>query len=1092
MKRLLVAAAAFAAFEVSATTFVLDVAEDRETTAAENEAIAALTADDTLQKTGAGLVRYTERFVFAGTLQLDEGVFAISNAANTDIAATLKGTGAFRQEAGELRLTKDQSKTFDGDFEVYGGTNSVLEVPSTVTVFGSTKGMLVVNGGLLRLYSRERQNAMNFGVKPVHLCGAGPDGTGVYKSDQYSNTMFYNLVLDGDTTVGGWLGPSGWAQPYLNFGKAGSLNYSLDMQGHTLTVTNIAHFTFNQNAVIANCGRIVQYGGALNAYAGADLGTSGTYTFKSDKATFNAYHAAPVNRPIEIDMAASDRYLNVLPIYDNQEDIVLNGDVTFSASNLGYLYLSSRKTNSTHVVNGWISGPGKVSAYFTAPCGTVRLMNPTNAFTGGVTVSTDNSGKLFLAHPGSASDYSKVTVKHSVLAVDGTNWESSNVVALARQVTVNAALRSGGNLIAVNTDGCEGDTATLTLGEDDVTATMARIGHDGPGTLVIDGNFSNPLQLGFAGGVTRLMGEKITLGSGRWMQTEEPYAGFPEPWAMPSKVVIDGAKDVHLVSGKTSADGTLGIGYYNATHAPGCTKPMRVEIRNSTVHDDYYYRSSTDHAATYNTAPVYLGYSAPATLTVGEGADVTTAMVVGYRDSNAGKSGAGAVYQDGGKMALAYNNAWTARWWIGYTAYGYYELTGGVCVEPSMGGSSQLCGAANTAGIFTQTGGAFTNSNFQVGASVNGYGEMNFRGGVAKTVLNLIRGDSGIRDCTAVLNIDGGEVEGSLATCNGASNNVSIINFLGGRYSVGTICKTSAAAAWRRPEWSSAYVNFNGGTLRATSDIFHTNDLRRVDRVTVFAGGAVIEVPANATRKVQAPLEAPAGKGVASIPLPAAVSSGIFVGPPGVKIVGAGCGATAVTVFDRATGRVTGVRVLTPGCGYDAGAKAQFLYNDILAEVDCALTGETPASGGLVKTGKGTLKLDVPNTFTGPVVVEEGTLDLACADALTAESLGQVVYRGGVMTATSGVALPPVELALTVGETVSYADAVTFPEGSVVTVANLAAVVEEESPYVLATFAKGFTGSLDVATSAPDGWKIRVTPKAVKLSRYKGTMLFIR
>ena len=1083
-------AAASGAF---ATTCTLDVATDREATAEEIAAIEALTADDTLQKTGDGLLRYTAPFNFAGTLQLDAGTFAISNAANTDIAATLTGTGTFRQEAGSMTLTKDQDG-FSGDFEIFGGTNSVDSTPnSRIKRFGNELGKLVVNGGLLRMWSTPGPNKQYFAKKPVHLCGAGPDGTGVFKSDGFYNNLFNRLVLDGDTMIGAEKKNGAFDSTYVSCSGISSIPYAFDMQGHALTITNLAFFVFNGGADIGSPGPIIIRAGThLSYYAETSLGTAEDppieFIVPSGNCYIDAYRSDPQSRPFEIDLVGSSQYVRLSPIYADT-NVVLNSTITFKSTNKGTLRLSADKdiSNIVYRLNGKISGPGNIDISTREQDSVYEFNYPFNDFTGALKQTKQLGQRILFAYPGSLPDYSKLESSLGLVVVDGRNWTGPDVARLADQATIGATAMSAANMIAVDTSKCDGQTATITLGDADVTDGMARIGHVGEGMLQINCNAANPIPLGFAGGMLKLSGQKVVIDANAVIpQTSEPYLSLPVTRVKSSKLIIDGAADVTLL-GSSTPGSSIKLGYaYTSTkgtvYAPATDAPAEMEIRNSTVHDDYT-------GTALKRPSLSIGDTAPGILTVGKGATIRAPIMIGDKAP-------GAIYQTSGSVTLSYYS-WEGRGWLAYNvgSYGYYDFADGT-VKDGDAGSAQACSGQNTSAVFTQRDGTSTWYLFNISSGVGTYGVYNLLGGRASGTLGLGRADSGNRDQWAVLNIDGGELTGKPSLGGGSSNITAIVNLKSGRLVASQLSKETArlsdGVAWRRPEWNHAYLNFNGGTLCAADNnnpIVYTNDLRGVDHVTVYEGGATIEIPTSRSVKMQSPLEAPTGRGIASVPWTGAITTQRLVGPPVINILGDGFGATAIADFDTTTRAVTGIRIMSPGRDY-TWAKAEFRYGTTFQTNDCTLTTGAPTSGGLVKTGAGTLTLDCPNTFGGDITVEEGTLHLACADALPS-GVG-INYKGGVVTAASGITLPAVNLALTVGETVAYSSAVAFPAGSTVTIDNLAAVDEAESPYVLATFDAGYTGELTVLTETPANWRIRVLPRSIRLLKPKGCCLLVK
>lgn len=210
--------------------------------------------------------------------------------------------------------------------------------------------------------------------------------------------------------------------------------------------------------------------------------------------------------------------------------------------------------------------------------------------------------------------------------------------------------------------------------------------------------------------------------------------------------------------------------------------------------------------------------------------------------------------------------------------------------------------------------------------------------------------------------------------------NEQIVNLNAGKLTANYV---NAYKTWNNSS-QKRIVNFNGGTFNylGGNSPFGTpgSDWEwPVDRVTVYGGGATIEtMSASAVAKV--PFDAPTGKGVSRVlwtPV-----SGLA---PGAQIVvvrdasGAGSGASVLAqVSDE--GMLTNMVVMSAGCDYTTGQTTASLRRKSgsafqnIATFDCELCDQV--SGGLTKTGSGTLGLEAVNTYTGPTVVKSGALRL--------------------------------------------------------------------------------------------------------------------
>lgn len=358
---------------------------------------------------------------------------------------------------------------------------------------------------------------------------------------------------------------------------------------------------------------------------------------------------------------------------------------------------------------------------------------------------------------------------------------------------------------------------------------------------------------------------------------------------------------------------------------------------------------------------------------------------------------------------------------------------------------------------------------------------------------------------TAVLNLNGGVLE---ATC---------------------VCKAFAGQSGNPSEadgsWagSKGYVNFNGGTLRlrdvAQERVFASDQNPRcaLDRITVFAGGAILDTNGR-DRTLGTPLQAPEGNGVVALDTTGILGRD-WIAPPYIEIENeegsAGFGATVYADFDSAARRVTGVRVVSPGCRYTK-ARAVVRYGIHACFTNAVTLGASP-SGGLTKTGAGTLTLACANTFAGAVAVEGGTLKVAADGALPAKAPVSVApgatldLNGRALAATAlgttggavvnGTLTLPSALAVDLAEAkrgncpTFAGGAFAFPEGATLTLAHADVRDARDRFYTLfkVTGAGTLTGTPTlVAADDLAPWTLVNTGRELRLAFPAGSVLILR
>jgi autotransporter-associated beta strand protein len=376
-----------------------------------------------------------------------------------------------------------------------------------------------------------------------------------------------------------------------------------------------------------------------------------------------------------------------------------------------------------------------------------------------------------------------------------------------------------------------------------------------------------------------------------------------------------------------------------------------------------------------NQPAVIIGNAGRGLLKVSDNAKVTGKVIVG----NAAAA-AGAVWQTGGFVHNTGGQNADGR--IGMAGYGYYRLDGGSYWN---NGYSQIAREFAANGILEQNGGSFvfTNAyNGNYGISRGGTGVVHLAGGTFYSHAAVYVGDpsdNGQSRGDATLTVTGDAdvwVNGSVDLAR-RTDMVAALNLAGGVLNAKSILRLDTAG-------STALVNWNGGTFRFwnpdSAQMF--NSTVYPDN-TVYAGGAVIDLPTNTQSiSINTPLRKPQGLGIAAIPV--ATPGAGYIGAPLVKISGGdGSGASAFAHFDPASGTVTSIEIVSPGSGYTYMPTVTLFGGSPVT----AATLDTPvmafnASGGLTKRGPGSLTLAAPNTFEGPLVIEDGALRLASAAAL--------------------------------------------------------------------------------------------------------------
>ena len=348
---------------------------------------------------------------------------------------------------------------------------------------------------------------------------------------------------------------------------------------------------------------------------------------------------------------------------------------------------------------------------------------------------------------------------------------------------------------------------------------------------------------------------------------------------------------------------------------------------------------------------------------------------------------------DGGDY---YNNDTSWQYgMVGHQIGGYVQMLGG---KWRSNGWTCFGHGKYGYGTFEMLGGTFTLPSGAVGIGSYGGSAHMYIGGTSTT--DIYRIDTGFcvwggasdTNAYGVVTIDDeAYAKVSITWLGAASDTTSILNLNGGQFVTQPTIFTGAAITNVQQMQSNqssvalsnqnSYVNFNGGTIQFNYAPGTMNGYRIGRKVTIYKGGANINMTTAANNAGSGTfaidLKAPTGKGVGSIPVPAA-AAWEFTGSPLIKIEGDGWGASAFAQFDAERGLITNIVVTSPGCDY-TWAKAT-LYrggptNDTEIVLDDYLV-DNDTSGGVHWFGNGTYNIsgsgEQRSTYCGPTKVSTG------------------------------------------------------------------------------------------------------------------------
>ncbi|MDO5320731.1 MAG: hypothetical protein Q4G65_19070, partial [bacterium] len=334
-------------------------------------------------------------------------------------------------------------------------------------------------------------------------------------------------------------------------------------------------------------------------------------------------------------------------------------------------------------------------------------------------------------------------------------------------------------------------------------------------------------------------------------------------------------------------------------------------------------------------------------------------------------------------------------------------------------------------------------------------------------------------------------------------------------------------------------IYFDGGVMKPTYgwgfsglDVLAANIGSRIPQhFTIGPNGLVIDTSEcySSAERVGRDLsqmvlrfDAPTGKGLASITMPAIPSDAVYMGPVPLFIEGAGHGAVAYADYDFDTKTFTPV-ILAPGCDYDETTKVYFPAANSLdgasGRLECTYTlADNATTGGLTKRGDMRLALYRPNTYGGPTVVEEGLMTLEAQNLLPSTTrltvnkgatlqlvgetvaglAGQGTVKGGPLTCTGDLTLNAADT-FAEGATPLTFEAgrkLLFGEDSRIVIAdpeNLDAHKDAGSRVVVRV-PGGIEGNptFVLPEGVSSAWHVRQSGTEIKLSHILGTQILVR
>ena len=883
------------------------------------------------------------------TFDVESGEETYSTALGSTIAGIVK-TGA-----GKIILTAAATGFTGKPVAINGG---MLEIQHK-DALGSGNTVTVENGAQYRMVYNATQNDCGGQNNDIVLKGGdGPDhkgalyGTGL-SANTASDYFWGNVTLEADAAIG--------------CGNARGFGKNLDLGGHTLSLVSgairLAGTSSQANSLLTvkNPGKIRLVSGQV-CLQGIPV-FEGSGIFEAAGGGIQMWNLAnPVlwqlkveDANLTIQMGSSLINKKVDPLCDIWSgDVVVGASRTFSLSGSG-----ASKADHYLTIAGNISGEGAVSIGSYAE---YRLAG-TNTYSGGTTIGA-NSLRIYA--DGNVSTNGPVRLSGGVLEVHLENAKitSDYVSGLAAAMAVSQ-YSSGNGTLRFITDAVQ--DVTLTSDFSPMHPSIA-IYHAGTGSLTLSGEMiSDPSS---SGAMLRNTAGTMTF-DGDWSRRLWSFNCFGG-----TMEVAGGSLWREYNGGSTRL--VFNIGSSNDVSS------ARMRVLDGGTLCFPGNGGDSSEAVTVDD----LG-AKPAILEIHDGATVTAKVQVAYAEK-----ARGAVYQYGGDMFHmtrpgndgAIGNFGQAYWWM-------------------EGGTFKAENANPYLGLATRTG---SESQFEVqGGTVSITGDNSlqicrggasnaefYMGGGTATINQILLGgelrwaadkgaDPGGQAVLTLTGTNNPSLTSTTVRLNDRTNQfTSVVNLNAGLLAVKNFYDYTRTSETRRD--CKSFVNFNGGAVKFTGvkDVFAAG---LPTRITVFGGGATIELTQGGDHVPSFSLLAPQGRGIRSITVPDGATTEGYAMPPVVYITGGGGeGATAHVRFNPRTGRIDReIEVTSPGWSFTEAPTVTITAPDMKTPVVCEveLTDEVQEDGGLTlrgSDGDNSARNFVPNStavtynYRGPTVVEPG------------------------------------------------------------------------------------------------------------------------
>lgn len=870
---------------------------------------------------------------------------------------------------------------FTGDFVIEKGVVTCTKAVQCGGIAAGTGAVYVRSGAALNLNITTGTADDKFTARAIHLAGTGCGGYRALHVTKAPSGAISLLHLDDDATVYVVNNSNHYWFSSEGSPRFGDWRGHLYSGGHTLSKYGAMLWPF-LGVDVHGGGRIVVCEGQSqirDAKWPLEEGETHQPFELTDGTTLMFWNRPqPVPRPLQVDGKATLRYT-----VNNNDPTLLTTNFANWAGPVQLVNSSSALTVNPNnsdwrhqlTISGPIDGPGSLIVGATSVDGgrgRVALAG-TNTYTGTTTVYGGSDNVLDLYRPESVPDLAKLTacdghVSARVLSEDATEgwtktviWNWLNVVDFGRT--------GGFHLTATD---CADATYTLPLADvkANVTNPMAPIGSAG-GTLLLtaesDAELDMP-RLNVIGGTT------VLDGAAKLMLTGTNYVGGP-CLAMTNApaLVLQGGVEVW------QGDAPFLVGAQKDLNA-GHRHRGRLVVSNASWRAVDVKAPSGDSAGQWLNALVLGSHHGAAQLEIVDGGLVSNKVICGLSGYPNGGNGSGAIYVERGgtfSPVLRGSGHLTSVLGMSGSGYGYLQLADGgrITGQQMIGIGGYGRGVCHLYGGEVDITGGIEVENCNNGLATFYITNATIQ---LKRDQYLRAGNGNASHATIVLDGPEAGILGTAGTYANQSSESRVVFSLvnGGRIRTYYFVEyqKNGTTKYEHP----LVVALDGGVVEVyyDSSLFGA-DPAKTPKVVVGAAGGTIDTLAGKsyTQYANVPLSSETSNGILSVNLPGGEVSGL-VGAPHVWVsAGGGSGAALVADWDPVRRVLKGVKVCSPGWGYDPATVKVTIscgadWSKTLTAEDIAV-GATE-TGGMTFKGTGPVVLNATNEWEKWTCLEGG------------------------------------------------------------------------------------------------------------------------